>query len=38
LINPVGDGVMIQLLPNLSDVRDRFPTLVYQALIQGNGP
>jgi CubicO group peptidase (beta-lactamase class C family) len=26
---------MIQMLPNGSDIRDRFPTLVYQALIGG---
>ena len=24
--------LMIQLIPNRSDIRDRFPTLVYQAL------
>ena len=26
---------MVQILPNASDIRDRFPTLVYQALVGG---
>ncbi len=30
--------LMIQLIPNRSDIRDRFPTLVYQALSDGSNP
>jgi CubicO group peptidase (beta-lactamase class C family) len=28
---------MIQLLPNLTDIREKFPTLVYQALVEAPG-
>jgi hypothetical protein len=28
--------LMIQLLPNATDIRTTFPTLVYQALIESN--
>src|SRR5919107_6091674 len=28
----LGIGFMIQLLPNTTDIREKFPTLVYQAL------
>jgi CubicO group peptidase (beta-lactamase class C family) len=27
--------LMIQLLPNTTDIREKFPTVVYQALIDG---
>jgi CubicO group peptidase (beta-lactamase class C family) len=29
--------LMIQLLPNTTDIRERFPTLVYQALVDMPG-
>jgi CubicO group peptidase (beta-lactamase class C family) len=29
--------LMIQLLPNATDIRQKFPTLVYQALVQSGG-
>ena len=28
---------MIQLLPNFTDIREKFPTLVYQALVEAPG-